>query len=231
MIEWIWQAIPMAIDFILHIDQHLFALAAAYGPWIYALLFVIVFCETGLVVAPFLPGDSLLFAAGALAGAGLLHVAAVAAILFVAAVVGDSTNYWIGRTIGPRIFRNEQSRFLHRRHLDQTHAFYARHGGKTVIIARFAPIVRTFAPFVAGIGRMHYPRFLTFSVVGTILWVGSFVGAGFGFGNLPVVREHFSLVVLAIIGVSLLPAIMTALRERRRAASFKNQKNGDAVSL
>ncbi|MBI4239018.1 MAG: DedA family protein [Deltaproteobacteria bacterium] len=217
MLDWLWQGIPLVIDFVLHIDRHLVALAAMYGPWIYAFLFLIVFCETGLVVTPFLPGDSLLFAAGALAGTGALDCASVLAVLAGAAVAGDSTNYWIGRVVGPRLFHDARHRFLNRRHLDQTHAFYARHGGKTVIIARFAPIVRTFAPFVAGIGRMHYPRFLTFSVVGTALWVGGFVGAGFGFGNLPTVREHFSLVIFAIIGLSLLPAVITAWRERRRA--------------
>lgn len=192
------------IDLFLHLDTHLSELIAAYGTWTYAILFLIIFCETGLVVTPFLPGDSLLFAAGTFAGMGDLHPGILFLLLFSASVLGDSTNYWIGRYIGPRAFSGN-IRFLKRQYLDKTHAFYDRHGRKTVILARFLPIIRTFAPFVAGVGEMPYGRFVSMSLAGSAAWVGLFVGAGYFFGNLQVVRENFSLVVMGIIGISLLP--------------------------
>jgi membrane-associated protein len=192
------------VDLFLHLDTHLASLIAHYGAWTYGILFLVVFCETGLVVTPFLPGDSLLFAAGTFAGMGSLDPALVSLLLSSASTAGDSTNYWIGRFIGPRAFGGT-IRFLKREYLDRTREFYARHGRKTVILARFLPIIRTFAPFVAGVGEMGYGRFLGFSVTGSLVWVGLFVGAGYFFGNLSVVRDHFSLVVMGIIGVSLLP--------------------------
>ncbi len=192
------------IDLFLHLDTHLSELIATYGTWTYAILFLIIFCETGLVVTPFLPGDSLLFAAGTFAGMGDLHPGILFLLLFSASVLGDSTNYWIGRYIGPRAFSGN-IRFLKRQYLDKTHAFYDRHGRKTVILARFLPIIRTFAPFVAGVGEMPYGRFVSRSLAGSAAWVGLFVGAGYFFGNLQVVRENFSLVVMGIIGISLLP--------------------------
>jgi membrane-associated protein len=203
------------IDFILHLDIHLVELVSHYGTLSYAILFAIIFCETGLVVTPILPGDSLLFAIGALSAKGALNVVTAALLLMLAAIIGDSTNYWIGYFIGPKVFRSESSRWLNRKHLERTSAFYDKYGVKTVVIARFMPIVRTFAPFVAGIGRMPYPRFLFFSVLGSILWIGLFIIAGYLFGNIPVVKRNFTLVVLAIIFVSLLPAIIEAVRARR----------------
>ncbi len=205
------------IDFILHIDKHLVELVQQYGALSYGILFLIIFCETGLVVTPFLPGDSLLFAVGALAAKGALNIYWVYLLLGLAAIIGDSTNYWIGYFIGPRVFSSEKSRWLNRRHLDRTHGFYEKYGGKTVIIARFMPIIRTFAPFVAGIGRMNYPKFLFFSVVGTILWIGIFVTAGYWFGNIPVVKQNFTLVIFAIIIISVMPAVIEAVRARRAA--------------
>jgi membrane-associated protein len=192
------------IDLFLHLDSHLSELIATYGAWTYGILFGIIFCETGLVVTPFLPGDSLLFAAGTFAGMGSLRPGVLFLLLFAASALGDSTNYWVGRYIGPRAFSGT-IRFLKQEYLDRTRAFYARHGRKTVILARFLPIIRTFAPFVAGVGEMPYPRFLAFSLAGSAAWVGLFVGTGYFFGNLPVVRQHFSVVVMGIIAVSLLP--------------------------
>ena len=205
-------------DLAVHLDQHLAAFVAQHGAWVYGLLFVIVFCETGLVVTPFLPGDSLLFVVGALAAAGGMSIALVMAILIAAALCGDNCNYWIGRWVGPRAFSGKV-RFLNRDYLARTHAFYEKHGGKTVVLARFAPILRTFAPFVAGVGAMHYPRFLRFSIAGSLLWVSLFVLGGYFFGNLPVVRENFSLVILAIIAISLMPAAVEAFRAWRRAGA------------
>jgi membrane-associated protein len=188
--------------------------ATLYGPWVYALLFLIVFCETGVVVTPFLPGDSLLFAVGALAGAGVLELGIVLPLLTAAAIIGDNTNYWIGRTVGPRVF-TEHSRLLKREHLLRTQRFYERHGGKTVVLARFVPIVRTFAPFVSGVGRMHYPRFLAFDIGGGILWVWSFGLLGFFFGNQPVIKENFGLAIVGVIVISVLPIVVEAWRSRR----------------
>ncbi len=203
------------VDIVLHLDQHLAWFLNQYGTWIYALLFLIVFAETGLVVMPFLPGDSLLFVAGTLAGGGGMHVGWLAATLMAAAIMGDSTNYWIGRYVGPKVFKREDSWFFHRNHLMRTERFYERHGGKTVVLARFLPILRTFAPFVAGVGRMPYGRFLFFSVSGTVLWVGSLVAAGYFFGALPIVKQNLSLVILGIIILSILPGVIEYLRHRR----------------
>jgi membrane-associated protein len=208
---------PIA-DLFLHLDRHLADVVGRYGTGTYALLALIIFCETGLVVIPFLPGDSLLFAAGATAALGVLDPVALVLLLAVSAIAGDNTNYWIGRWVGPRAFRGSV-RFLNRAYLERTHAFYEKHGGKTVILARFAPILRTFAPFVAGVGAMHYLRFLRFSIGGASLWVSLFVLAGYFFGNLPVVRDNFSLVILAIIAISLMPAAIEAFRAWRRAGA------------
>lgn len=184
-----------------------------YGVWVYALLFLIVFLETGVVVTPFLPGDSLLFATGALAAAGVLDITTVLLLLTAAAIIGDNTNYFIGRAVGPRVFK-EHSRWLKREHLTRTQRFYERHGGKTVVMARFVPIVRTFAPFVAGVGRMHYPRFLAFDVGGGILWVWGFGLLGYFFGNRPIVKENFGLAIIGVIVISLVPIAVEGWRAR-----------------
>lgn len=207
------------LDLLLHLDRHLLWVLQHYGLWIYALLFLIVFVETGLVVAPFLPGDSLLFVAGTLAAAGGLDVFAVGGLLIVAAILGDSLNYTIGRYLGPKVFQRPDGRFFKREHLDRTHAFYDRHGGKTVVIARFVPIVRTFAPFVAGIGRMPYPRFLAYNVGGAVLWVVSLVGAGYFFGNVPFIKNNLTAVILGIIVLSLVPVFVETWRHRRQSIS------------
>jgi membrane-associated protein len=210
-----------AFDYFLHVDRHLLEFATAYGIWIYALLFLIIFLETGVVVTPFLPGDSLLFAVGALAAAGVIDIMAVLLLLTAAAIIGDNTNYFIGRAVGPRVF-TEHSRWLKREHLLRTQRFYEVHGGKTVVLARFVPIVRTFAPFVAGVGRMHYPRFLAFDVGGGILWVWGFGLLGYFFGNTPLVKENFGLAIIAVILISLLPIVFEAWRvrmQRLRAGS------------
>lgn len=206
------------LDIILHLDTHLDALLTSYGTLTYAVLFLVIFLETGLVVTPFLPGDSLLFAAGALAARGPLDVTWLMVLLSAAAILGDTVNYWIGNFMGPRVFRG-QSRWLRRDYLDRAHQFYEKYGGITVVLARFLPIFRTFVPFVAGIGRMTYGRFLLYNVVGGIVWVVLFVLGGYLFGNLPVVRRNFTLVVLGIIFVSLIPAAVEVLRHRFRAPS------------
>lgn len=208
------------IDLFLHLDQHLAAVTASYGPWIYALLFLIVFAETGLVVTPILPGDSLLFAVGALSASGALNPLVATVLLLAAAIAGDAVNYALGRLFGPRIFaaHDESSllhRLLNRDHLTQAHAFFEKYGGKAVVLGRFVPIVRTFVPFVAGAGAMTYSQFAFYNVVGAIAWVGVCVGAGYGFGNVPFVKENFSVVALGIIGVSILPAVVEFLRSRR----------------
>jgi membrane-associated protein len=202
-----------AFEAFLHIDRHLLELSLNYGLWVYAILFLIVFFETGVVVTPFLPGDSLLFATGALAAAGVLDIRAVLVLLSAAAILGDNMNYWIGRGVGPRVF-TEGSRFFKQEYLLRTKSFYERHGGKTVVLARFMPIVRTFSPFVAGIGRMHYARFLTFDVGGGIFWVCGFSLLGFFFGNAPVVKQNFGLVIVAVIVLSVVPIMVEALRAR-----------------
>ena len=202
------------IDFILHIDQHLAELTVTYHSMIYAILVLIIFCETGLVFTPFLPGDSLLFAAGALAAAGNgLDITVLIPLLFAAAVAGDSTNYVIGKTIGERLLAAKRS-FIRREYMEKTHDFYAKHGGKTVVLARFMPILRTFAPFVAGLGSMVYRRFLSFSLLGNTLWISLFTLAGYLFGNIPWVKDNFSKVILGIIFISLLPMILAFLNER-----------------
>ena len=193
------------IDFILHIDQHLIELTQTYGLWIYAILFLIVFCETGLVVTPFLPGDSLLFAAGAVAALGGMNVHIAAALLLTAAVIGDAVNFAIGKYFGKKLFAKPDSRVFKREYLDKTHAFYEKYGGKTIILARFVPIVRTFAPFVAGMGNMHYGRFIRYNIIGALMWVGLLTYAGYFFGELPVVKNNFGLVVIGILVVSVLP--------------------------
>lgn len=202
----------------MHLDRHLGELLQQYGTWIYALLFLIIFCETGLVVTPFLPGDSLLFVAGTLWAAAGMEPAALAATLVVAAISGDNTNYWVGRFLGPHVFRWENSRIFNRRALEYTQEFYRRHGGKTVVLARWLPLVRTFAPFVAGIGRMAYARFLLFSVGGGLLWVVALVYAGYFFGNIPVVRQNLSLSIVGIVAVSLVPLALGFLRHRLKKA-------------
>jgi len=202
-------------DLAVHLDLHLASFVAEHGAWVYALLFVIVFCETGLVVTPFLPGDSLLFVAGAIAAAGGMDIATLTAVLVGAALAGDNVNYWFGRWLGPRVFHTEGSRWLNRRYLERTHAFYERHGGKTIIIARFVPIVRTYVPFVAGVGAMPYLRYLAFCVVGALVWVVSLSLLGYWFGNLPLVRENLVAVILAIIALSVSPGFFAWLRARR----------------
>jgi len=207
--------ITNAIDVFLHLDAHLNDWAAALGPGLYLLLFAIVFCETGLVVTPFLPGDSLLFAVGALAAmpGSPIGVGGVILLLVAAAVFGDAVNYAIGKRVGPKVFQSD-SRLFKREHLVRTHEFYERHGGKTIILARFVPIVRTFAPFVAGIGEMTYPRFALYNVTGAVLWVFLFVGGGYAFGNLPTVKRNFHFVILAIIVISIAPMVIEYLRAR-----------------
>ena len=204
------------LDFMLHIDVHLNQLIVNYGAWSYAILFAIVFSETGLVVAPFLPGDSLLFAAGALAASGSLDAFWLFVTLSIAAIAGNTANYWIGAAVGPGIFRKRGVRFINERYLERTHAFYERHGGKTIVIARFLPILRTFAPFVAGVGFMSYGRFMFYNVVAGIAWVGIFVFGGYLFGNLPAVKNHFTLVIAMIVVISLLPAVYELIRQRMR---------------
>ena len=203
------------LDLLLHLDKHLDTQVMNYGPWVYAILFLIVFCETGLVVTPFLPGDSLLFTVGAIAARGSLDIFLIAGLLALAAILGDTVNYWIGKLVGqkliaryPKLFRPE--------HLQRTHDFFERYGGKTIIIARFVPIVRTFAPFVAGIGKMTYSRFMAFNVGGALLWIVLLLPLGYFFGNLPVVKKNFTLVIFGIIFLSILPAIIETLRERNR---------------
>ena len=207
------------IDLFLHLDTHLQTVIQSYGTWTYVILFLIIFCETGLVVTPILPGDSLLFAAGAFAATGSLDLAWLLIRLTVAAVLGDAVNYAIGHFMGPKVFSQPDSRFLKREYLDRTHQFYEKYGGKTIIIARFVPIVRTFAPFVAGVGSMTYAKFASYNVVGGLLWVGVCVLAGYAFGNIPVVQENFTLVILGIIFVSILPGIIEFLRQRQQTVA------------
>ena len=202
------------VDLFLHLDKHLSQVISHYGVWTYLILFLIVFAETGLVVTPFLPGDSLLFAAGTFAALGALDVRLLLVLLVAAAIIGDTVNYWVGAWIGPRAFSG-RVRWLRKDYLDRTHAFYEKHGGKTIIIARFIPIIRTFAPFVAGVGAMSYGKFLLYNVVGAVLWVGLFVLGGFFFGNIPVVKENFTIVILAIIAISVMPIVLEAVRARR----------------
>ncbi|HEY5999237.1 MAG TPA: DedA family protein [bacterium] len=219
------EVVRQFVDLFLHLDRHLAGVIQDYGVWTYLILFLIVFCETGLVVTPILPGDSLLFAAGALAAGTSLDVGWLLALLIVAAVAGDTLNYWIGHHIGPRIFTSTTSRLLNREYLDRTHRFYERHGGKTIIIARFMPIIRTFAPFVAGIGSMSYGRFLLYNVAGGVAWVVAFVVGGYYFGNIPVVKRNFTLVIMAIIVISVLPGVIEFARRRWGAAAVEERQS------
>ena len=205
------------ISFILHIDTHLDSIISNYGGWTYAILILIIFCETGLVVTPFLPGDSLLFAAGSFAARGSLDPFLLFILLTIAAVVGDTVNYWVGRAVGPRIFQKE-TRFIKKKYLERTQQFYEKHGGKAIIMARFVPIVRTFAPFVAGVGIMDYKRFVIYNVVGGVLWVAICVFAGYFFGNLRIVQDNFELVIVMIIFISILPMLFEMWRARRSPA-------------
>ena len=205
------------IDIILHLDKHLTLLVLQYGPWIYAILFVIIFSETGFVVTPFLPGDSLLFVAGAVAALGGMNIGILLAVLTAAAVLGNMLNYQIGRFLGPKVFHWENSRFFNKAALEKTHAFYEKHGGKTLIISRFLPLFRTFAPFVAGIGAMTYARFSMFNLVGAVSWIGSLTLAGYWFGNLPWVQKNLTLVIVGIIVISLVPLFVGWLQHRREA--------------
>jgi membrane-associated protein len=209
-------AIRHFVDFFIHLDVHLGEIISRFGAGAYAILFLIVFCETGLVILPLLPGDSLLFAAGAFAALGSFELPLLMLLLMAAAILGDTVNYWIGARIGPRAFSGNV-RFLKQSYLQRTVEFYERHGGKTIVLARFVPIVRTFAPFVAGVGRMNYPRFLLYNVMGGVLWVTLFTLAGYFFGNIPAVKENFSLVILAIILLSMVPIAIEWLKARRRA--------------
>jgi len=219
--------IHFVIDFILHIDVHLAELVAQYGIWVYGILFLILFCETGLGVTPFLPGDSLLFVAGALAAlpSNDLNVHVMVALMAIAAIVGDAVNYTIGRVFGERLFSNPDSKIFRRSYLDKTHKFYEKHGGKTIILARFVPIVRTFAPFVAGMGHMSYRHFAAYNVIGALVWVLLFTYAGYLFGDLPIVQENLKLLIVAIIVVSILPGVVEIWRHKRAAAKEKRQQD------
>ena len=203
------------IDLFLHLDKYLEEIIRNYGTLTYLILFIVIFIETGLVATPFLPGDSLLFAAGAFAGLGSLNIFVLYGLLAFAAILGDTVNYWIGHYIGPRAFSGN-IRFLKKEYLDRTHAFYEKHGGKTIILARFIPIIRTFAPFVAGVGAMSYGKFITYNIVGGLAWVASFLSLGYFFGNLPVVEKNFSLVIIAIILISVMPAVIEFIKEKMR---------------
>ncbi len=204
--------LTFAIDLFLHLDKHLAEIISRYGTWTYALLFFVIFMETGFVVTPFLPGDSLLFAAGTFAALGSLNVYLLAGLLMAAAILGDTANYWIGHTLGERAY---QSRWVKKEYLDRTHAFFEKHGGKTIFLARFVPIVRTFAPFVAGVGRMSYGYFISYNIFGGIVWVALFTFAGYFFGNIPFIKHNFSLVILAIIFISVLPMVVEFWRSRQ----------------
>jgi membrane-associated protein len=206
------------LDIILHLDAHLLALVQEYGVWVYAILFVIIFAETGLVVAPFLPGDSLLFVTGALCGMGSLELQILMPLLIVAAFSGDNTNYWVGRLLGLRLLNHANQKLIKHEHLEKTHLFFDKHGGKTIIFARFLPIIRTFAPFVAGIGTMNYRSFVMFSAIGSVAWIGSLTIAGYFFGNIPIIKNNLTLMILVIIVVSFIPAVLEFIKHRRQAA-------------
>jgi membrane-associated protein len=217
--------IKKLIDFILHIDAHLAEIIRDYGAWTYAILFLIIFAETGLVVTPFLPGDSLLFAAGAFCAKPEtgLNVHLMAVLLFIAAVIGDTVNYWIGAKLGPAVFKREDSMFLRKKHLERAHAFFEKYGGRAIILARFVPIVRTFVPFVAGVGQMTYSRFIAYNIIGGFVWIGFFTYAGFIFGNQPFVQKNFKLVILAIIFLSVLPMVFEAWRAWKESRAARTR--------
>ncbi len=218
------------LDYFLHLQDHLEQFVSLYGPWVYGLLFLIVFCETGLVVTPFLPGDSLLFATGALAAStDSLDIRLAVVLLAVAAILGDAVNYSIGHFVGPRVFRAEDRaslwhRLLNRNHLMQAHAFFERHGGKAIVLGRFVPIIRTFVPFVAGGGSMSYPQFAFYNVTGALLWVGLCLGAGYAFGNVPIVKQNFEIVIIGIVFISVLPMVFGYLADRRKKRAAANAK-------
>jgi membrane-associated protein len=215
------------LEFVLHLDRHLLELCTAYGAWVYAILFVVIFCETGLVVTPILPGDSLLFAVGSLTAIGALDLPTSMIVLALAAILGDTVNYWMGDYVGPKVFYQEHGRLLNKEYLLRTHRFYERHGGKTIVIARFLPIIRTFAPFVAGIGTMRYRRFLLFNVTGGILWVSVFVLAGHFFGSIPVVKNNFSLVIIALVLIPGIPSVVEFIRiqiQRKRSKAASSEE-------
>lgn len=211
--------LALFLDIVLHLDTHLLALVQDYGVWVYAILFAIIFAETGLVIAPFLPGDSLLFVIGALCGMGSLQLEVAMPLLILAAFMGDNTNYWIGRLLGLRLLERAGSRLIRHEHLEKTHAFYEKHGGKTVIFARFLPILRTFAPFVAGIGTMNYRQYVMFSIIGGVSWIGSLTLAGYFFGNIPVIKDNLTLMILVIVFISFVPAMIQFVRHRRQGAA------------
>jgi membrane-associated protein len=213
LLAWFW-------DLVVHLDAHLAAFVAEHGAWVYALLFVIIFCETGLVVTPFLPGDSLLFVAGAVAAAGDMNIAMLMLTIVGAALCGDNVNYWVGRWIGPRVFHFEKSRWFNPAHLQRAHAFYEKHGGKTIILARFVPIVRTYVPFVAGVGVMPYGRYLGFCVIGALIWVVSLTTLGYWFGNQPIVKNNLTAVILLIVAISVSPGVIAWLRSRRAPSNI-----------
>lgn len=223
--------IKFLIDFILHIDVHLAELVAQYGTWVYSILFLIIFCETGLVVTPFLPGDSLLFVAGALSALDTndVNVHLMVLLLLFAAILGDAVNYSIGRIFGEKLFSNPNSRIFKREYLDKTHAFYEKHGGKAIILARFVPIVRTFAPFVAGMGKMSYRHFAFYNVTGAIAWVLLFTYAGYFFGDLDIVQKNLKLLIVAIIVISILPGVIEVIRHRRASAKAKKESDNQEV--
>lgn len=211
------EIIVQFFDVLLHLDKYIDVLIRDYGMWTYAIFFIIVFCETGLVVTPILPGDSLLFVAGTFAALGSLHLAWLLILLSGAAILGDTINYWIGNYIGPKVFHMQNSRFFKKEYLDRTHEFYEKYGPITIVIGRFVPIIRTFAPFLAGVGSMTYPRFLTYNVLGGVLWISSFTLGGYFFGNLPFVKKNFTLVIVAIIVISVMPTVIEYVRQRRHA--------------
>ena len=213
------------IDIVLHLDRHLIWLIENYESWIYLVLFLIIFCETGLVIMPFLPGDSLLFVAGAVAANGVMDVQFLVMLLMLAAFAGDNTNYWIGRYLGPKIFSRTDSRILNRKHLDRTNLFYKKHGGKTIIFARFLPIFRTFAPFVAGIGHMTYTTFMSYSAIGGLFWINLFVFGGYFFGNVPIVKDNLSFFIIGIVFISIIPGIIQFIR----IWFEKNRKNKSRI--
>jgi membrane-associated protein len=218
------------IDFVLHMDTHLDLIVRSMGVWSYAVLFGVIFVETGLVIMPFLPGDSLLFAAGSIAALGSLNLVALFLVVAAAAILGDTVNYWIGHYIGPRVF-SEKVRWLKKEYLDRTHAFYEKHGGKTIFLARFIPIIRTFAPFVAGVGEMSYGHFLSYNVAGGLAWTALFTFGGYFFGNLPIVRNNFSLIIIAIVVISVLPAVYEVIRSRSSGGASPAKPAGESAPL